>query len=195
MVTQRMTVPLRTRPRDPWLEQHPSGQAAQSTPSAQLAYLAEAPTVVAQRSTTAPPLSLPVAAPEPGARRRLVVRAALGAVLLLCTLAAPAFGWMAFTDNDETPHVAAAAAPTVIAAPRASSPQPVKPANLPKPVAIANTPPAPARSAPPLASIVEPPAPPAVSAKSATVAPRATAKPKATPKPDYLSSPPFSQRR
>lgn len=202
MVTQRMTVPLRTRPRDPWLEHHPSGQAAQPTPSSELAYLAEAPTVVAQRSTTAPPLSVPVA-PEPGARRRLLVRSALGAVLLLCTLAAPAFGWMAFTDRDELPHAAAAAAaPTIIAAPKASSPQPVKPASLPKPIVIANTPPAPARSAPPLAPSAQPPAPLAVSAKSATVVPRvtssatATAKPKAaTPKPDYLSSPPFSQRR
>jgi hypothetical protein len=180
--TQRMTVPLRARPRDPALEQSPA-----------LADLAEAPTVVAPFSSTAPPISIAVAT-EPSARRRVVVRAALGATLLLGTLAAPAFGWMALSNRDEAPHAAApAAGPTIVAAPRETS-VPV----VPPPVAIAEKPPAPARSAPVVAPVEAKvtPAP----AKSPALAPRlgasASAKPKTGPaKPDYLSSPPFSQRR
>jgi serine/threonine-protein kinase len=196
MVTQRMTMPLRTRPRAAAVA-HPTELSAPATPATELAYLAEAPTVVGQRSSTAPPLSVPVA-PEPAARRRLVVRAALGAALLLCSLAAPAFGWMAFTNDDEAPHAAAPAAlPTIVAAPRETSPAPAKPAMPAKPVAIASDPPAPVRSAEPLTSREPEPEPGAPSsAKSSAPLPRVTPKNKAVAsKPDYLSSPAFSQRR
>jgi serine/threonine-protein kinase len=195
LVTQRMTVPLRTRPRDA-ARPHAPDLTALATPPSDVAYLAEAPTVLGQRSSAAPPLSVP-AATEPGARRRLVVRAALGAVLLLCSLAAPAFGWMAFTDRDEPPHAATPATlPTVVAAPKETSTTPAKPAKPPRPVAIADEPPAPARSAQPLT----PPEPEAralsVSAKSTPAPARVTSKNKAaTNTPDYLSSPAFSQRR
>jgi serine/threonine-protein kinase len=185
MVTQRMTVPLRTRPRDANfpLASEISGPAALT----EVAYLAEAPTVVGQRSSTPPPPGIP-AAPEPGARRRLVLRAALGAVLLLCSLAAPAFGWMAFTERDEPPDAAVpAAVPTVIAAPKETSAAPAKPS---KPVAIADEPPAPARSAQPLTA----PAP-AVSGKNTPAARVATKNKTTAHSPDYLSSPAFSQRR
>jgi hypothetical protein len=194
VVTQRMTVPLRTRPRDATITHAPE-MSASATPAAELAYLAEAPTVIGQRSSTAPPISVPVAA-EPGARRRLVMRAALGAVLLLCSLAAPAFGWMAFTDRDEAPHAAAPAAlPTVVAAPKETSAAPTKPLKPPKPVAIADEPPAPARSAQPLPA-PEPESRAPAAPQSAPPPARVPTKNKAAANaPDYLSSPAFSQRR
>lgn len=193
VVTQRMTVPLRTRPRDARIPLS-TEMSALAAPSPELSYLAEAPTVVGQRSSTAPPLSLPVAA-EPGARRRLVVRAGLGAALLLCSLAAPAFGWMAFTDGYEAPHAAAPPAmPTIVAAPKEASAAPVKPSAA-KPVAIANDPPAPVRNAQPLTPPVPEVSLPS-SAKSAPLPARVTSKNKAPAKgPDYLSSPAYSQRR
>jgi serine/threonine-protein kinase len=192
MVTQRMTVPLRTRPRDANI---PLASEISGPATSEVAYLSEAPTVVGQRSSTPPPLNVPAAA-EPGARRRLVLRAALGAVLLLCSLAAPAFGWMAFTDRDEPPRAAAPATlPTVIAAPKETIAAPAKPSKQPKPVVIADEPPAPARSAQPLTAPVPDAPVPSVSAKSMPPA-RVTPKTKATTRtPDYLSSPAFSQRR
>jgi eukaryotic-like serine/threonine-protein kinase len=152
----------------------------------------DAPTLVEQRPTalasvsSAPPLGLPTA--EPSGRRRLAVRGAIGAVILLCSVAAPAFGWMALKSRDEPPqattqpvveviHVAPSA-PSLALAP---SPDIALP-TLDDAAATA--------SAPKLVKEASPVA----AAKSEPARPVGKAKPAASGG-DYLSSPPFSQRR
>jgi serine/threonine-protein kinase len=185
--TLRMTVPLRARQRRPSIPD--ASFAAPSAPSS-LSSLAEAPTVVGQRGPAPAALELP--AVEPGGRRRLLVRASLGALLLLCSLAAPAFGWMAFSGQDAPPPVAPASAQ---AAPKLER------------VIVSDTPNQPLRAAEPKATPTptdaKPPEPSAAAVKSpqattpskpVTARPPGKTKP-ATSAPDYLSSPPFSQRR
>jgi serine/threonine-protein kinase len=194
-VTLRMTVPLRIKSR-------PASQLAEAPAAvAPEPYGAEAPTVVGLASSTPPPHSLPVA--EPGKPRRLATRASIGAAVLLCSLAAPAFGWMALTDRNESAPAAAAPANAKPVAPR------ISPAA--RPIELAPTPPSPSASVQsakqlPLASAkpkdTVAATPSALAPKPATATPPATAakprtvvKAKPATKTDYLSSAPFSQRR
>jgi len=138
--------------------------------------------------------SVPVV--EPGGRR-LLVRASLGALLLLCSLAAPAFGWMAFSDRvaapreaipaareaTSTPVVVVGAAPELTPSGRVDVPIMAEP---PSPAPTAAKPLAPAVAAPTAKSQ------PTLNRPAPARAPKA--KP-ITSAPDYLSSPPFSQRR
>jgi serine/threonine-protein kinase len=198
-VTQRMTVRLHAKPRRSFIPAAPSSAAPVDLSPASLADLAEAPTVVGSTivglgSSTPPPHSLPAA--EPSRPRRLAVRVSLGALLLLCSLAAPAFGWMAFTDREETSHAAAAAppaAPRVVAAPKTERAAPALDAASPPP-RLAAEPASPAPSATP--------APPAAAAHEArpvntkSVPARSAVKTRPAPSArDYLSSRPFSERR
>jgi serine/threonine-protein kinase len=192
-VTQRITVPLQVKSR-----QAPVPRASSPTDSSPAPH-----PPLPDDSSTPPPLSLPV--PEPGGRRRLVVRASFGALLLLCTLVAPAFGWMAFTGRQEAPRtVAAAATPAVLAAPRESSPkrtpqaEPARRLALPLPIEAAAPPPASVAEAKPAPlSSAKPPVPAISAAASAKPAQSHTfLKPKpAASSPDYWSSRAFAQRR
>jgi serine/threonine-protein kinase len=218
-VTLRMTVPMRTVPLRVWSTDEPAAPEGGES-LAPLPYAAEAPTVVGLGSSTPPPHSLPIA--EPVRPRRLAVRASVAAAVLLCSLAAPAFGWMALSERSEPPRAAA-----VAAVPKATSPKMERPARLPVPATTSPSPSAPAQPAAPPASAIAKPPPPAtppapviakpklaastaanvapkpavVAAPDETTAPPASAKPrlpvkaKPAPKSDYLSSAPYSQRR
>jgi hypothetical protein len=171
-VTLRMTVPMRTKTRRVWPAE--AGAAAEEAAELQVgpvAYGAEAPTVIGLGSSTPPPHSLPVA--EPGRPRRVAVRASVGAAVLLCSLAAPAFGWMALNDREEaTPQAAAPAVPPPSPKPQPAA-RPIELAKTPAAPSVSPRPPQPAESASPARKVLA----------SANAAPKPAAPANAAPKP------------
>lgn len=197
-VTQRMTVRLHAKPRRSFIPAAASAATPSELLPTSLGELAEAPTVVGPTmatlgSSTPPPFSLPAA--EPSRPRRVALRASLGALLLLCSLAAPAFGWMAFTDREETPRAAAAPAAVlpVVAAPKIDHVAPPNPVAS-SPPRLAAEPASPAPSAAQAASAAAAREAPPVITKSVPGRTAVKARPASSAR-DYLSSPPFAERR
>ncbi len=202
-VTQRMTVPLRTKSRRalPPAERVANGASEAPAP----ADAAAAPGSLGLGNATPPPHALPLVT-EPHRPRRVAVRATVGAAVLVCSLAAPAFGWMALTARSEPAHASAGAPATKI------TPAQLEEASPPRPIELAETAPGPSSSAQPAAqaapsspsktnaaAVAARPVPKAAVAVTpsspAPSKPRVPVKAKPAAKSDYLSSAPYSQRR